>query len=148
MNAQYFDRARAAYRAGDFSAAAQMFSAAKEPGELAGEADHLRGNSLMRLGLYADAAEAYAAALSADLAAVEAKIEAASGARPLAFAYPFGFHCDETEALLRARGYLLALTCENRVDDVAPGEGLLTLGRFNRSANLGREEFFALLGIK
>lgn len=63
MNAQYFDRARAAYRAGDFSAAAQMFSAAKEPGELAGEADHLRGNSLMRLGLYADAAEAYAAAL-------------------------------------------------------------------------------------
>lgn len=92
--------------------------------------------------------EAYAAALSADLAAVEAKIEAASGARPLAFAYPFGFHCDETEALLRARGYLLALTCENRVDDVAPGEGLLTLGRFNRSANLGREEFFALLGIK
>ena len=92
--------------------------------------------------------EAYAAALSADLAAVEAKIEAASGARPLAFAYPFGFHCEETEALLRARGYLLALTCENRVDAVAPGEGLLTLGRFNRSANLGREEFFALLGIK
>lgn len=45
-------------------------------------------------------------------------------------------------------GYLLALTCENRVDAVAPGEGLLTLGRFNRSANLGREEFFALLGIK
>ena len=51
--------------------------------------------------------------------------------------------------ILRAwGGYLLALTCENRVDDVAPGEGLLTLGRFNRSANLGREEFFALLGIK
>ena len=74
--------------------------------------------------------------------------EGLGGARPLAFAYPFGFHCDETEALLRARGYLLALTCENRVDAVAPGEGLLTLGRFNRSANLGREEFFALLGIK
>ena len=63
MNAQYFDRARAAYRAGDFSAAAQMFLAAKEPNELAGEADHLRGNCLMKLGLYADAAKAYSEAL-------------------------------------------------------------------------------------
>ena len=47
MNAQYFDRARAAYRAGDYSAAAQMFLAAKEPNEPCGEADHLRGSSLM-----------------------------------------------------------------------------------------------------
>lgn len=64
MNAQYFDRARAAYRSGDYSAAAQMFLAAKEPGELAGEVDHLRGNSLMKLGLFADAAQAYADALA------------------------------------------------------------------------------------
>ncbi|MDM8301300.1 tetratricopeptide repeat protein [Collinsella tanakaei] len=63
MNAQYFDRARSAYRAGDYSAAAQMFLAAKDPGELAGEADHLRGNSLMKLGLFSDAAQAYADAL-------------------------------------------------------------------------------------
>lgn len=63
MNAQYFDRARAAYRTGDFSAAASMFLAAKEPGEHAGEADHLRGNSLMKIGLYADAAQAYTEAL-------------------------------------------------------------------------------------
>ena len=64
MNAQYFDRARAAYRAGDYSAAAQMFLAAKEPNEPCGEADHLRGNSLMKLGLYADAAQAYTEALA------------------------------------------------------------------------------------
>lgn len=63
MNAQLMDQARAAYRAGDFSAAAHMFSAAKDAGEVSGEADHLRGNSLMRLGLYADAASAYAEAL-------------------------------------------------------------------------------------
>ena len=63
MNAQYLEQARAAYRAGDFSAASSMFLASKEPGELLGEADHLRGNCLMRLGMYADAASAYADAL-------------------------------------------------------------------------------------
>lgn len=63
MNAQILDRARAAYRAGDFSTAAQMFAACKAPSEVCGEADHLRGNSLMRLGLFADAAAAYAEAL-------------------------------------------------------------------------------------
>nr|WP_306792828.1 tetratricopeptide repeat protein [Collinsella urealyticum] len=58
------NQARAAYRAGDFAGAAQMFSAAKEPGEQAGEADHLRGNSLMRLGRFDEAARAYGEALS------------------------------------------------------------------------------------
>lgn len=64
MNAQYLDQGRAAYRSGDFSAAVQMLAAAKQPGELLGEADHLRGNALMRLGMYREAASAYSDALS------------------------------------------------------------------------------------
>lgn len=91
MNAQYFDRARNAYRAGDYSAAAQMFLAAKDPGELAGEADHLRGNSLMKLGLFADAAQAYAEALedssygkSGALLTNQGKAYAAAGDLPAA----------------------------------------------------------------
>ena len=48
MNAQLMDQARAAYRAGDFSSAAQLFASAKTADEICGEADHLRGNSLMR----------------------------------------------------------------------------------------------------
>ena len=63
MNAQLMDQARAAYRAGDFVLAAQMFDAAKTPEEICGEADHLRGNCLMRQGLFPQAATAYAAAL-------------------------------------------------------------------------------------
>lgn len=66
MNTQVLDQARNAYRTGDFAAAAQLFAAAKDPSELAGEADHLRGNSLMRLGRYSDAVEAYDAALRDD----------------------------------------------------------------------------------
>lgn len=64
MNDQVLEQARGAYRAGDFATAAQLFAGAKAAGEVAGEVDHLRGNSLMRLGRYADAADAYAAALS------------------------------------------------------------------------------------
>ena len=64
MNSQLIQQGRAAYRAGDFSAAAQMLGAAKTPSEIMGEADHLRGNALMHLGMYAEAAQAYAAALN------------------------------------------------------------------------------------
>lgn len=63
MNIQALEQARNAYRTGDFASAAQLFAAAKDTSELAGEADHLRGNSLMRLGRYAEAVEAYGAAL-------------------------------------------------------------------------------------
>lgn len=63
MNASALQQAQQAYRTGDFATAAQLFAAAKDAGEIAGEVDHLRGNALMRLGRYADAVEAYRAAL-------------------------------------------------------------------------------------
>ena len=92
-----------------------------------------------------ESAEAYAAALNADLDAVDAKIEAATGSRPVAFAYPFGFHCDQTAELLGQRGYTLTLTCENHVNDLAAGT--MELGRYNRSAYADRAAFFKMLGI-
>ena len=63
MNAQVLEQARNAYRIGDFAAAAQLFAAAKDESEVCGEVDHLRGNSLMRLGRYAEAAAVYGSAL-------------------------------------------------------------------------------------
>lgn len=66
MNSQLLQQGRAAYRAGDFSAAAQMLASCKSADEVMGEADHLRGNALMHLGMYADAAQAYASALADD----------------------------------------------------------------------------------
>lgn len=64
MNNQILEQARGAYRAGDFVTAAQLFSAAKESDKPCGEVDHLRGNALMRIGRYPDAAEAYSSALA------------------------------------------------------------------------------------
>lgn len=92
--------------------------------------------------------EQYRAALAADLEAVERKIEAVTGERPLCFAYPFGFHCSEAAEVLAERGYAVAFTCEERVNVLTgePGE-LMELARFNRSANESRVSFFARLGI-
>ena len=64
MNDQVLQQARNAYRTGDFATAAQMFAMAKDASEVNGEVDHLRGNALMRLGRYQEAAAAYAAALT------------------------------------------------------------------------------------
>ena len=64
MNNLLFEQARAAYQSRDFASAAEFFAAAKEPSELAGEADHLRGNALMKLGRFTEAVEAYNLALS------------------------------------------------------------------------------------
>ena len=64
MNDQMINRARQAYRAGDFQTAVQYFQAGKDTYETAGEVDHLLGNSLMRCGRYAEAAAAYERALS------------------------------------------------------------------------------------
>lgn len=64
MDTQAFNIAKAAYQAGDWNTAALGLAAAKAPGELNGEADHLRGNALMKLGNFTEAAEAYGLALA------------------------------------------------------------------------------------
>ena len=64
MNQQLFEQAKASYQQGDWGRAASMLMSAKDPGELCGAVDHLRGNALMKLGLYSDAAEAYGDALA------------------------------------------------------------------------------------
>lgn len=64
MNTQAFETAKAAYQRGDFAGAASVLLSVKAPGEVCGEADHLRGNALMKLGSYAEAANAYGDALA------------------------------------------------------------------------------------
>jgi cytochrome c-type biogenesis protein CcmH/NrfG len=63
VNQQMFEAGVAAYQRGDWSIAALQLSQAKSAGELSGRADHLRGNALMKLHRFEDAAAAYAEAL-------------------------------------------------------------------------------------
>lgn len=64
MDINTFNAAKQAYQAGEWANAAAQLAAAKQPGEVSGEADHLRGNALMKIGDYAGAASAYADALA------------------------------------------------------------------------------------
>lgn len=63
MDQQAFQAAKAAYQQGDWATAVSTLNVAKGSGEVAGAVDHLRGNALMKLGMYADAANAYGEAL-------------------------------------------------------------------------------------
>ena len=64
MNQQYFESGYAAYQAGDWASAASYFQQAKDPGEVQGKLDHLRGNALMQMSRFAEAANAYGDALA------------------------------------------------------------------------------------
>ena len=64
MNVQLLNQAKEAYKARDFATAVQLFAAAKENDTFVGEIDHLMGNCLMKMGMYQQAAAAYANALS------------------------------------------------------------------------------------
>ncbi len=63
MNIQAFDTGKRAYQQGDWESAVQNLSAAKQASEVSGEIDHLLGNSLMKLGRFDEAAQAYENAL-------------------------------------------------------------------------------------
>lgn len=64
MNQQAFEAGKDAYKQGDLYAAIQWLDQAKMPGEVSGRVDHLRGNCLMKLGKYEEAAAAYGDALA------------------------------------------------------------------------------------
>ncbi len=64
MNQQTFESGYASYRAGDWATAAYAFLYAKHAGEISGRVDHLRGNALMQMGRYSEAADAYGDALA------------------------------------------------------------------------------------
>ena len=89
-------------------------------------------------------AEAYRAALTADLEKAEEKLAAACGYVPPVYAYPYGAYCPEAKEILAERGYRLVFTCVEQVNVVKRGAAEpLELGRFNRAYSLDREKLFA-----
>lgn len=63
MNEQSFEAGKTAYQRGDILATVQQLAQAKAPGEVSGAVDHLLGNCFMKLGRFAQAADAYGDAL-------------------------------------------------------------------------------------
>ena len=88
----------------------------------------------------------YRSALAADFEKNRAKIQAATGVKPTAFAFPFGALSKEARKVLKAEGYQVMLTCTEQVNHLTgdPNE-LCNLGRFNRANSLDRETLFQKL---
>jgi len=63
VNQEAFQAGKAAYQQGNLVEAVSQLVAAKQPGEVSGQIDHLLGNCYMRLGRYDEAASCYADAL-------------------------------------------------------------------------------------
>ena len=128
MNSQAFSTAKAAYQRGDWAGAVSALTAAKAAGEVSGEVDHLRGNALMKLGMYTEAAEAYAQAL-ADSAYAEHHAGALS--------------CNRGRALVAAGRPDLAVSCfEAAVADSSyptPYKAYLALGNLYARQGMTRE---------
>ena len=88
----------------------------------------------------------YRSALAADFEKNRAKIQAATGVKPIAFAFPFGALSKEARKVLKAEGYQVVFTCTEQVNHLTgdPNE-LCDLGRFNRANSLDRETLFQKL---
>lgn len=63
MDQQAFQAGKAAYQKGDYATAQALLAAAVSPDEVCGACDHMRGNALMQMGMFAEAADAYGKAL-------------------------------------------------------------------------------------
>lgn len=126
MDQTAFNTAKSAYQKGDWTLAAAALNVAKEPGEISGTIDHLLGNSLMKLGRFRDAADAYGRAL-------EDRAYGKAGA----------LNCNRGRALLAAgdaQGAIAALTAALTDPEYAtPYKAQLALGNAQLQAGNVRE---------
>lgn len=87
--------------------------------------------------------EHYAEQFCLDLSLLETRFERYIGEIPSAFAYPYGFYCNDAKSLLQKHGYCILFTCAEKVNHLhGSAEELLWLGRFNRPNGADRERFF------
>ncbi|MDR2530477.1 MAG: polysaccharide deacetylase family protein [Oscillospiraceae bacterium] len=93
-----------------------------------------------------ESAEAYAAALTADVERLQSLFESRCRVSPNVFAYPFGFISDESMPILTQLGFKALLTCYERTNVLnATSELPLVLHRYNRSGSVSTETYMARL---
>ncbi len=85
----------------------------------------------------------YEAMLTQDLTRAQEEIEARVGARPTAFAYPFGAVSRTTPELVKNMGFSATLTCEEKISRVTRNpDSLYGLGRYLRVSGISSQTFF------
>lgn len=76
----------------------------------------------------------YSATLMSDLNKLQAMLAHRTGVKPTVFAYPYGAVSAEAVYVLQALEFRAALTCNEKINFLSPGDrdALFHLGRFNR----------------
>ena len=87
--------------------------------------------------------EAHAAILTKDVDAFRTAMQEHCGMTVTTFTYPFGHWDQESEAVLRAQGFTVTLTCRERINYIERNNpaSLLHLGRYNRPSGISTEKF-------
>ena len=85
------------------------------------------------------------AALHSDTMAMQTALAERCGLSPRVYTYPYGKISSGSDDALRAMGFEATLSCAERVTILKKGDAdtLFSLGRYNRPANIGTEQFFS-----
>lgn len=113
--------------------------------EIGSHSYDLHSNTVSRKGICrrdGEDRDTYRSLFLADTIANHERIYEATGAAPFIYAYPFGYTCDDADAVLSELGYTALLRCEQRVALLADGDSVLDMGRFNRPHGVAPETFF------
>lgn len=92
--------------------------------------------------------EEYHKLLLDDLMIMQLETKRCTGITPVVFAYPFGYICRESVPVMRDCGFLVTLTCYERMNYIERDEKcLLGLSRYNRSGNYTTAEFMSKIKL-
>jgi peptidoglycan/xylan/chitin deacetylase (PgdA/CDA1 family) len=84
----------------------------------------------------------YVETLESDISLLQSEMSTYTGTMPFVFAYPYGYISDESISVLHENGFLITLTCYEKINSISRNPVCLYgLGRFNRSGNYTTEEF-------
>lgn len=91
-----------------------------------------------------ESAEDYASALMSDVGLMQSEITEHTGVCPVVFAYPFGSVCRESIPVLRDAGFMMTLTCREKINTITRDpDCLIGIGRFNRSGLVSTGDFMS-----
>lgn len=116
--------------------------------EIANHTDSLHNSTSKRRGCRINKGEneeQYRKMLKDDLTACQKKIESAVGKASVVLAYPYGYNCKQSMAVIKEMGFSAAFTCEEKVNFIRKGNDLdflYRLGRYNRPHGVSSEQFF------
>lgn len=86
----------------------------------------------------------YKTVLAEDIMKTQELLNINCGITPIAFTYPFGYMCDESEEILKELGFKASLSCYEKTNHITRDEACLyMLKRFNRDSTLSTEKFMS-----